>query len=461
VLRVTDAEKYAAFGRIKGLHSTYDTVVRYDVKWLIERHEIRVETVSDGFKRVRADAAALGPEQWRLTWAALAKIVMLCVMYHLPIERVAKLFGRCFSDVQISRWLRQVATWLLPVYLELAEQLAQADILSLDDSRTRVIEMRRKAERGLAGTDGEELDGLVAKVAEALGRTYPRADGKGEMKDVQISLISGRSHAEDPRSTINLYRTHYGDAGNLLSRLLSMRRPSQRRLTLQGDLSRRNLPEPRYFDRFDIGLAGCGAHSRRPFARHAEDDDELCDYMLRGFAMLSHVERRIDEIGRTRETVLRLRRKYGRKIWNALVRRAKSVDAAESPSDCRGHRLWPRASELRVACRYIVKHEAKLTRYLDDPRLPWTNNRLERLLRAEVLLKVACKFRLTEAGRAVFDIVRTIAMTCRSAGVPLADYLRYVYRHRADTDARPDDFTPYAYRLRLDAEAAKAAAEAA
>lgn len=46
---------------------------------------------------------------------------MLCVMYYLPIERVSKLFGSSLSDVQIGRWLRQVATWLLPIYLELAD----------------------------------------------------------------------------------------------------------------------------------------------------------------------------------------------------------------------------------------------------------------------------------------------------------------------------------------------------
>ena len=236
-----------------------------------------------------------------------------------------------------------------------------------------------------------------------------------------------------------------------------MRRRKHRRFTLQGDLSTRNLPEPLYFRLFDITLAGCGAHARRPFVRHKDDDDELCDFLLRAFALLSHVEDRIDELGRTKTTVLRLRQRHGRKIWAAIVKRAKSVVVAESPSDCRGHRLWPPSSDLRIACRYIVKHEPELTRYLGDPRLEWTNNRIERLLRGEVMLLVSCKFRQTEGGRVVFDILRTIITTCRAAGVGLPEYLRHVYAHRAEIAERPEDFTPHAYGLQLESRrAAKA-----
>lgn len=458
-LRVPAVAKLATFGTVTGLHSSYDTVVRDEVRCIIEHHEIRVETVSDGITYLRADTTEQGPEGWQIGWSALATIIALCVTYCLPIERVAKMLGTKFSDTQISRWLRHVATWLVAIYLELAGELAETQVFNLDDSPTLVLEMRKLAQTGLAGTEAEEdLDPLVSKVADLLGRTYPKADGDGRKKQVQVTLISGKSRADDPYSTINLYRTHFGDAGNLLSSLLSMRRRANRSFVLQGDLSTKNLPTPLYMRLFEVNLAGCGGHGRRPFWRHKDDDDELCDFMLRGFALLAYVEQRIDEIGRTRETTLRLRRKYSRRIWASLLRRAKSVAQAEVPADCKGHRFWPPAAELRIACRYLVKHEAKLTRYLDDPRLPWTNNRMERLLRAEVMLRVACKFRLTEGGRVVFDILRTIVMTCRSAGVAMPDYLRYVYKHRAEIEDRPESFTPYAFRLYREREAeAKAA----
>lgn len=450
-VRVTDAAKMSVFGRTTGLHSSYDTVVRHDLRMILERHEIRVETVSDGTIYLRADLSDKGPEGWRLGWSALAKILSLCVTYALPIERVSKLLGKAFSDEQICRWLRHVATWFLPIYLELAAQLAQTKVFNLDDTKTLVLQMRRKMQLGIAGSKDEAgLDPLVAQVAGLLGRTYPKVRGDGLKQEVHVSLISGRSVESDPTSTINLYRTHYGDAGNLLSRLLSMRRRKHRCFTLQGDLSTRNLPEPLYFRLFQIALAGCGAHARRPFFRHKDDDDELCDFLLRAFALLSHVEDRIDELGRTKATVLKLRQRYSRKIWAAIVQRAKSVAAAESPRDCHGHRLWPPSSDLRVASAYIVKHEPELTLYLSDPRLEWTNNRIERLLRGEVMLLVSCKFRQTEGGRVVFDILRTIITTCRAAGVGLPEYLRHVYVHREDIAEHPEDFTPHAFRVQLE-----------
>ena len=66
---------------------------------------------------------------------------------------------------------------------------------------------------------------------------------------------------------------------------------------------------------------------------------------------------------------------------------------------------------------------------------------------------VTSKFRKTRHGRAVLDILRTINATCNVAEVELADYLRYVYLNRADTETNPQLYTPHAYRLQCDAAA--------
>lgn len=450
-LRVGLAAKLLFFGKASGLHSTYDVVVRNELKFVVERHEIRVETVSDGEKRLRADTTELGPFRWGVGWSALVKMIQFTVGCHLPTERVATMFGGKFSGPQIGRWLRKVAEWFIAIYLELAAQLAQAEYMSLDDSPTLVLEMRRKLQNGIAGTETEaDLDPLVAETAALLGRAHQKVTSSEVKRVVQVSLVTGATLVGDPRSTINFYRTHYGDSGNLLSHLLAMRRRKYRSLKIQGDLSPRNLPNPLYQKTFDIEVYGCAAHARRAIWRHKDDDDELCDFMLKAFAMLARVEARIDELGRTAETTLRLRRRGSRRIWDKIVGRAKSVVNATCQADCKGHRLWPPSSALRKACRYIVRHEKKLTRYIGNPYMAETNNRVERLLRAEVMTLTGCKFRQTEGGRVVFDILRTIVMTCRAAEIPLIDYIRYAYKHRADTAKHPERYTPYAYRLHLD-----------
>ena len=118
-----------------------------------------------------------------------------------------------------------------------------------------------------------------------------------------------------------------------------------------------------------------------------------------------------------------------------------------------GH-YWPKTSELYLACQYIVNHYEKLTRYLDDPRLPSNNNLSERVLRWDKIMQDSSKFRMTEAGRLHVDILRTIVHTCSAAGVELKDYLLFVFKNRAGIETDPGKYTPFAFALDLEAKVA-------
>jgi len=124
---------------------------------------------------------------------------------------------------------------------------------------------------------------------------------------------------------------------------------------------------------------------------------------------------------------------------------------AKTPEECQGHGFWTNTSKLYGACAYIVKHLSELTAYINDPHLSWTNNLSERLLRAEKMLLVNCKFRWTEHGRVVFDILRTILMTCRAARVSLRDYLKWAHSFSDQQIAEnPQFYTPHAYVKHLE-----------
>lgn len=90
----------------------------------------------------------------------------------------------------------------------------------------------------------------------------------------------------DPRSTVRFFRTHLGSVGNLLTKILESRNPKSGPVTFQGDLSTTNLPSPELQKKFSMTLAGCGSHTRRPFWRFRADDEDLCYFMARGFAVL-------------------------------------------------------------------------------------------------------------------------------------------------------------------------------
>jgi len=441
--KVERVKKFANRAKESGLHSTYDKTKRIDLQILVSDIEYQVETVTDPAtgKTVRASMEDVGPSGSQLTWRAIAVLIKLVIGFAIPINRVSLMIGQPeFSSGKICRVLRWAATLLFPIYLQLADELADAWILWGDDTKTKIVDKRESDEDSLARLNDEHF-----------GWAWPKADGTGDKKALNVSLLIGRAEKLEPRSTIRFFRTHQGSVGNLLTRLLETRSPKAGPLIFQGDLSTTNLPGEVLRNKFKMQFAGCGAHARRPFWRYREDDELFCYFMLRGFLTLSRVEELIDAKGRTTANVLRLRSRYSRQIWKALRNRCIAATTGTSPGrytfksdDDFAPDVWPPGTELYRAAQYVINHYAELTLYLDNPFLKFTNNGSERALRIEKCFLSSSKFSKTRLGRAVVDVLRTINATCTAAGLDLADYLRYVFKYRDQLHDHPERFTPYA-----------------
>jgi hypothetical protein len=431
------------FAKESGLHSTHDKTKRVDLQVLVSDIEYQVETVTDPEtgKTVRASMEEVGPVGSQLTWRAIAVLIKLVIGFAIPINRVSLMIGQPeFSSGKICRVLRWAATLLFPIYLQLGEDLADAWILCGDDTKTKIVDIRESDE-----------DSLARQIDEHFDWVWPKADGTGDKKALNVSLLIGRAEKLEPRSTIRFFRTHQGSVGNLLNRLLEWRSPKAGPLIFQGDLSTTNLPGEVLREKFKMQFAGCGAHARRPFWRYREDDGLFCYFMLRGFLKLSRIEELIDAKGRTQANVQRLRNRYSRKIWQALRNRCIAATTGTSPGrytfksdDDFAPDVWPPGTELYRAAQYVINHYAELTLYLDNPFLKFTNNGSERALRIEKCFLSSSKFSKTRLGRAVVDVLRTINATCTAADLDLADYLRYAFKHRDQLHAQPEKFTPYA-----------------
>jgi len=453
VLSKERPDRMAEFGREKGMQSTYDSTKRVDFKILVTETTHQVETVTDPKtgKSVRASMADIGPEGFRLTWGAIANLVKMHVGFAIPINRLAQLIGQPeFRSGKICRILEFVALNLLPVYFSLIESLADAEIMSGDDTKTKVLVLEEPGD-----------DRLAKQIDDMLGFVQPKKNGDGDKTGLNVSLLVGRTDKNEPRSTIRFFRTHMGSVGDLLSQALEFRRPELKRLIFQGDLSTSNLPSRELMKRFDLIIAGCGSHARRPFWRYKDEDGSLCYYMLRGFWLLSEIERRIDSRGRTEETILKLRGRYAKWTWLALKNRAVAATTGEINGRATyrpgaGPDIWPPDTKLHLACRYVIKHHGELTQYLSNPYLHYTNNGIERALRIEKCMLSGSKFRKTRNGRAVLDVLRTINATCTIAKIDLTVYIRYVFKHLPDLRENPKNYTPYAVALRLEREKQKA-----
>ena len=456
--RPLKVDRLEEFENPKGLHSVSDDRTRYEYGVTTKTIHLKVETVTDPRtgQSVTASTDEIGPPNSQATWVAIANTIISVIGYAIPINRLALMLqASCpyFTSQRICFYLKMSAELFQPIYNCLGEnELPECDVLQGDDTKVRVIEIQKRLKNG--GTLDEPIeDSLVAKVAKVFGRVFDKKRGLGKKRSLNVSVVIGKTRVEDPRSYIFFFRSHLGTFGDLLTKMLETRSPKRKQLTILSDLATTNLLSKELYDKFEITHAGCGPHARRPFWRHKDKDQRLCYWMLSAFLVLEQIEDQIDELGRTGARITRYRQRYAKKVWTAIKKRCESVMRQEAVY---GY-VWPKTSELYIACQYILTHYGALTRYLEDPRLPSNNNLSERVLRWDKIMEDASKFRMTEAGRLHVDILRTIVHTCSAARVELKDYLMFVFKNRDAIALEPSKYTPYAYALSLGATATAAA----
>jgi hypothetical protein len=82
---------------------------------------------------------------------------------------------------------------------------------------------------------GESTDtDLISDVIKVFGRVSQTVDGKAAKVSVNTTLVSGHLDHTNYNSTVYIYRTHFGQAGNLLSRILKHRPENSGPLIIQG-----------------------------------------------------------------------------------------------------------------------------------------------------------------------------------------------------------------------------------
>jgi hypothetical protein len=277
---------------------------------------------------------------------------------------------------------------------------------------------------------------MSVRLAQMFGFAFDRKDGHGGKRGFNTTVLSGRQHAHEPRSTIVLYRSHLGSLGNLLDMVLAHRAPDKRRLVIQSDLSTTNLiSSPDLASRLDVTLAGCLSHARRPFALHADADPQICEWILHAFKGLAIYERCLSLHGRNHDNTLAVRGVNGLQLWDDIRECCEILV-----------KRWSKSTPLGDGARYVLRHYDKLTYYLKDPRLAPSNNFNERMLRMEKLIQNNALFRQTLHGRFALDILRTVLQTAIAARVDPQAYLLWVLRMPPDAVAKePEQFTPLAF----------------
>ena len=187
--------------------------------------------------------------------------------------------------------------------------------------------------------------------------------------------------------------------------------------------------------RLTVGL--CNAHARRHFYDVRETDKTRTDHVIRFYRQVAFFERSWADLDPE------ARRAQRQSILAPRFEELKSWAIAQLPM------VMPR-TPIRIALDYLLRHWDGLTLFLQDGRIPWTNNGSERLLRHIAVGRSAWVFRGSFEGAVHACVLWSLMQSCRSLGIDPRRYLIDTLHALAVTPLRDiGTLTPKAYAARL------------
>ena len=176
-----------------------------------------------------------------------------------------------------------------------------------------------------------------------------------------------------------------------------------------GDLGLEGVDLPNF------DLAGCWSHGRRGFIKAVSQSEEA-SLFLDDIDELFAIERQAKEEAAGSEAKLlelrtRLRDERSRQIVDRLYERCEETS-----------RLSGTAFDKAV--NYLINQRRPLERFLEDPRIPLTNNHAERLIRGLVQGRKVHQGSRSEGGTRVASAFYTVVGSCKLSGVDPVAYMK-------------------------------------
>lgn len=329
----------------------------------------------------------------------------------LPFHRIEKLqAGMGLPLPAATQWelVEAGAKKLEPVFEELCDQAAQADVLHNDDTTMKVLDLSKaQLEAASAGGPGE--------------RTGVYTSGIIATKDERaIALFfTGRQHAGENLADV------------LKRRAAQLKVPVQMADALAANTS----------GDFKALLAHCLAHARRGFVEVVNDFPEECRFVLETLRDVYRTDAVAKEKNLTPAERLALHQRESGPRMEKL--------AGWLEEQVRERRVEPN-SGLGAAIKYMRKHWSKLTLFLREPGAPLDNNVCERALKKAILHRKNSLFYRSENGARVGDLFMSLIHTVELHDGNPFDYLVALLRHHERVADEPGEWMPWNYRQALE-----------
>lgn len=179
-----------------------------------------------------------------------------------------------------------------------------------------------------------------------------------------------------------------------------------------------------YF-KIDCEHALCNAHHLRELERAWEQDKQEWSRDIRD--LLLQINKAVDDSGGQLSAAdsMKCRQQY-----RDLLEKAEKECPPPDESQRKGKRGKLKRSKSRNLLERLVNFETETLRFMDDEKVPFTNNQGENDIRmTKVQQKISGCFRSMK-GAAIFCRIRSYISTCRKNGVRASEALRFLFEDK-------------------------------
>lgn len=309
-----------------------------------------------------------------------------------------------------TQWevLKAAAELLEPVWQELVREVAQGEVLHIDDTKAMILDLHAELRKALAEGEGKRVGMFTTGV---------------------VSRKAGRD--------IALFMTGAQHAGENLQKVLALRlQELAAPIAMSDALAQNSCGE------FEALLANCLTHGRRNFVDLSTAFPEEVEHVLESLKAVYVHDAHCRDVEMTSAERLAYHVTHSQPVMEELYQwmQAQLDDKLFEPN-----------SSLGKAIAYMTKHKAKLTLFLRVAGAPLDNNIVERALKRAIIHRKNSLFYKTETGAHVGDVFMSLIYTCEGCGVNPFEYLVAIQRHAEAVKQDPAPWMPWNFRQTLDA----------
>lgn len=392
--KVYEQQEPAVLVRVSGVSPLHATIY--------EKQRLRCHMCGQVFT---ADSPeGVGEKKYDETGASM--IAFLKYGCGLPFNRIERLGDNLGIPLPAgTQWqvVLDASQTMEPVWDELNRQAAQGDVIHIDDTKARVLDLHTELQKALAAGESERTgiftSGIVSTVEE----------------HELVLFYTGNKHAGENLDDLMKQRSQELGLPIQMSDALSCNKSKE----------------------FETILASCLVHARRNFVDIFHSFPEEVRYVLEELQEVYHN----DAVTKEQELTPEARLIYHQEHSQPVMKRLEQWFQQQIDEK----RVEPN-STLGRAIQYMRNHWQALTLFLRVAGAPLDNNVVERALKRAILHRKNSLFYKTPKGAHVGDIFMSLIYTAERQGEEPFAYLVALQRYHEQVKQSPSDWMPYNYR---------------